>query len=215
MNKYLKFRQFFLRKKILRSLASAGKNFVFDPFSIIVYPQHMQVGNNVFIGEKAHISAKVIMGNNIMFGPRPMILGGDHFFAVSGKSIRFLKPPHDENFLEIHIEDETWFGAGVIILGGTVIGMGSVVGAGSVVSRNIPPFTVSTGTPAKPIKLIFTDQVLSNHLSQLGYPKSFATEIVTRRRKELAESGCDINDLPVIDRTREYEQLWKGKNESA
>lgn len=53
----------------------------------------------------------------------------------------------------IVIEDRAWIGFNSIILGGVTVGRGAVVGAGSVVSKNIPPYTVFTGNPARFVKL--------------------------------------------------------------
>jgi acetyltransferase-like isoleucine patch superfamily enzyme len=50
------------------------------------------------------------------------------------------------------IEDDCWLGSGVKVLDGVTIGKGSVIGAGSVVTKNIPPFSVAVGVPARVIK---------------------------------------------------------------
>ncbi len=50
------------------------------------------------------------------------------------------------------IEDDCWIGAGAIILNGITIGKGSVVGAGSVVTKDVPPYTIVAGNPARKIK---------------------------------------------------------------
>jgi acetyltransferase-like isoleucine patch superfamily enzyme len=52
----------------------------------------------------------------------------------------------------IIIEDDVWIGAQTIVLPGVRIGKGSVIGAGSVVTRDVPPFTVAAGNPAKVIR---------------------------------------------------------------
>ncbi|KST62334.1 transferase [Mastigocoleus testarum BC008] len=52
----------------------------------------------------------------------------------------------------ITIEDNCWLGTGVRILDGVTIGRGSVVGAGAVVTKDIPPYSVAVGVPAKRIK---------------------------------------------------------------
>ncbi len=47
------------------------------------------------------------------------------------------------------IEDDVWLGAGVMILDGVRVGTGCVVGAGSVVTKELPPFSVAVGVPAR------------------------------------------------------------------
>lgn len=50
---------------------------------------------------------------------------------------------------EIAIQNDAWIGAGTIILPGVTVGECSVVGAGSVVTKDVPPYTVVAGNPAK------------------------------------------------------------------
>jgi lipopolysaccharide O-acetyltransferase len=52
----------------------------------------------------------------------------------------------------VAIEDNVWLGEFVSVLPGVTIGKGSIVGANSVVSKNLPPYVIAVGTPAKPIK---------------------------------------------------------------
>jgi len=53
---------------------------------------------------------------------------------------------------KIIIQDDAWIGAGAIILPNVTIGKGAVVGAGAVVTKDVPPYTVVAGVPAKEIK---------------------------------------------------------------
>lgn len=61
-------------------------------------------------------------------------------------------PYFKDTYLPIKIGNRVWIGTRVIILSGVTIGDGAVIGAGAVVTKNIPPYTVWGGVPAKYIK---------------------------------------------------------------
>lgn len=62
---------------------------------------------------------------------------------------------------DIHIDDDVWIGYGAVILSGVHIGQGAVVAAGSLVSKDVPPYAVAAGVPAKVIKYRFEEPVIS------------------------------------------------------
>lgn len=196
------------RRRLLRSFRRVGRNFLFDPQSVFNSPELFEAGDDVFIGPRAYISAEVRIGSRVMFGPDLTLIGGDHYFAVRGKSVRFMRPEGDETFEPVVVEDEAWCGASVIVLGGVTVGMGCVVGAGSVVSKSLPPFTVDVGAPCRPVRRVFRDEVLEEHLTELGYAAVEARAIVARRARELAAWGCA--ELPVVDRTLGYWEYRAG-----
>jgi acetyltransferase-like isoleucine patch superfamily enzyme len=209
MIKYLDLKRYYryYRKMVfLKKFKKVGKNFIFDPFSKIYHAEYIEVGDNVFIGEDAHISGEIKIGNNVMFGPRPMIIGGSHFFAVKGRSVRVLHPKDRENWEPIVVEDEVWCGASIIIPSGVILGMGCVIGAGSILTKSIPPYTVAVGNPCKPIKRIFSEGNLRDHLVSLGKSGEAAKRIVERRKRELYK--WNLNNLPIIDKTNQY---WEFK----
>ena len=57
----------------------------------------------------------------------------------------------------IVVEDDVWIGFGAIILAGVTIGRGAIIGAGSVVNKDVPPYAIVGGVPAKVLKMRVTD----------------------------------------------------------
>lgn len=104
--------------------------------------------------------APCTIGRNVIFGPNPTIITGDHRIDIVGKFIIDVGDDEklSENDLPIVIEDDVWCGANVTILKGVTIGHGSVVSAGAVVTRSFPPYSIIGGVPAKLIKMRFTKE---------------------------------------------------------
>jgi len=193
------------KRKYIKKFKSYGENVFVDLKNSTFSFETIDIGNNVFIGSGAYFAADLAIGNNVMFGPRVTILGGDHIFGIVGKSVRFLKPKGNENSLSVLIEDEVWCGANVSILKGVKLGMGCVIGAGSVVTKEIPPYTVAVGNPCKPIKKIFTDEDLREHLMILDYLPKISEEVINRRYSLLALNG--LNDLGYFQQIYEYTKM--------
>ena len=113
---------------------------------------HLNVFEWNIDGERLQIGNCVSLAEDVKF-----ILGGNHsisgystfpFSAMSG-----LAPNIDAQCKgAIIVNDDVWIGIGAIILSGVTIGRGAVVAAGSIVSRDIPPYAIVAGNPAKVIK---------------------------------------------------------------
>jgi len=111
--------------------------------------RNISLGNNSGIGIKSHISSNVTIGNNVMMGPEVIIYTCNHEF---GRTDIPMIQQGNQAIKPVIIEDDVWIGARVIILPGVKIGMGSIIGAGSVVTKNIEPYSIVGGVPAKLIK---------------------------------------------------------------
>ena len=73
---------------------------------------------------------------------------------------KLYKYPSGENNYQVIIENDVWIGAHVLILGGVRIGNGAVIGAGSVVTKDVEPYAVVGGNPARIIKKRFCDEII-------------------------------------------------------
>ena len=109
--------------------------------------------------------AELLIGNKVIFGPRPTIITGDHKIDIVGKYICDVtdKDKLPENDLPVVIEDDCWIGANVTILKGVTIGRGSVIAAGAVVTKSCEPYSIIGGIPARLIKMRFTPDQIKEH----------------------------------------------------
>lgn len=131
-------------------------------------PSHIHCGHHIHIGPHASFMASIAhihIGNYVTFGPNVTIRGGDHRTDVVGKHIYEIgeneKLP--ENDKDVIIEDGVWCGCNVTILKGVRIGKGAVIAAGSVVTKDVPPYSIVGGNPAKVIKFRFTEEQIIEH----------------------------------------------------
>jgi len=135
-----------------RKLVQFGKNSEVQDYVII-----KTFKNIVSIGENSQINpftviyggAGVEIGNNVMIAPHCAIAAGTHDFIQVDKPMR-LAGSFDKG--PIVIEDDVWVGANCTITDGVRIGRGAVVGANSVVTKNVDPYDIVGGTPARKIR---------------------------------------------------------------
>lgn len=119
--------------------------------------ENIYVGNNCFFGGGLTVlstKAKLIIEDNVMFGPNVTIITGDHRIDILDKPMCLVsdKDKLPENDQEIMIKGDCWIGANATILKGVTIGVGCVIGAGAVVTKDVPDYAVVGGVPAKVIK---------------------------------------------------------------
>ena len=144
-----------------------------------------------------------------MFGPSVKLMSGNDLFGIKGKGTRWLalKIGNPENVATLIVEDEVWVGAGVTILGKVTVGIGALVGTGSVGVADAMPFTISVENPCRPVRLIFSDEDLKEHLQLLGNSSKYADQIISRRRASVQHLG-----LRIVDQTGSFDRYYyKGK----
>lgn len=137
-----------------------------------ITPQAVSIGDNTTLGVDTLIlstRAKVYIGSDVMFGPRVTIVTGNHRTDLVGRTMKSVTDEEKlpENDEDVTIGNDVWIGANATVLKGVTIGDGSVVSAGSVVTKDIPPYQIWGGVPAKLIKERFTEAELNRHLEIL------------------------------------------------
>lgn len=119
---------------------------VFDE-PVLRIGDHSHLGNNllIMVARRIEIGAHCLIANDVS------IVDNDGHPIDPLKRLQYL-PPEPEACREVVIGDNVWIGKGSIILKGVTIGEGAIVAAGSVVTRDVPPYTVVAGNPARVVK---------------------------------------------------------------
>lgn len=129
---------------------STGKRVAIRKGVFIGGTGRLTIGSNTAINEDCIIGAyeSVEIGSNVMIAARSYIIDLDHCFD------RRDIPIADQGYsiAPVVIEDDVWIGTGAVVTKGVRIGKGAIIGANSVVTRDIPPYTIAAGVPARVVK---------------------------------------------------------------
>jgi len=114
-----------------------------------------KIGKRVYVGEDLIVteileefSRKIVIGDRVAIAQRvTLVTASDPNYSMLWDYVKILRG-------KIVIKHDAWIGAGAIILPNVTIGECSIVGAGAVVTKDVPPYTVVAGVPAKPIKKV-------------------------------------------------------------
>ena len=154
-------------------------------------PRNIFLGPTTSIGPNASISAckaKFICLGHCAIAENLTVHTGNHarFIGLFVTDISDSNKP-DGYDKDVIVEKDVWIGANVTILSGVKIGRGATVAAGAVVSKNIPPYCICGGVPARVIKFYWTIDQIIEHESVL-YPENERYS-----REQLEELIININ----------------------
>jgi len=109
------------------------------------------IGNNVGIAQNCFIQVrgKVIIGDNVIFGPNVSIFSENHLFSNPDLPVNV----QGESRKGVEVGSGVWIGTRAVILDGVTIGENSIIAAGSVVNKDVSPYSIVGGVPAKLIKM--------------------------------------------------------------
>lgn len=132
---------------------TVGKKTKLHPTVILRQAERIYIGDYCLINHNNILQAgkkvgKIVIGNYVHTGANVMM------FAFNHDSIYLNIPTILQDYQDgdIIIEDDVWIGAGTIILSGVRIGGGSIIASGAVVNKDIPPYSIAGGIPAKVLK---------------------------------------------------------------
>lgn len=127
-------------------------------------PNSCSVGTASFIGSKCWLAVDDLrIGNWVMLAGQVSIVGGDHRYDVVGTpsihANRGVSKP-------VVIEDDVWVGHRATIMHGVTLGEGSIIASGSIVTKDVEPYSIVAGCPAKRIKSRFSEEEFAQQHKQ-------------------------------------------------
>jgi acetyltransferase-like isoleucine patch superfamily enzyme len=169
------------------------------PNLTLYYPMTITKPENVYLYENTHIwngstilihSARFIMKKNSGAAQGLMVITGNHTSRV-GVLFKDLINIEDVE-KDVVVEEDVWIGANVTLLAGVVVGRGSIVGAGTICRKNVPPYAIVMGNPAKVVGFRFKPDEVIEH-EEVLYPQN------ERLSLELLEKNYNKYFLNSID----------------
>ena len=149
-------------------VSTCGENVYFGIHSSIAGWENVVIGTDVSIGENCQFmstKAKLIIKDHVVFGPGVTVATGNHITDIPGRYMTSFtekeKRPQDDQ--DVVFEGDNWIGAKAIILKGVHIGFGAVIAAGAVITKDVAPYTIVGGVPAKVIGSRFTEEQIREH----------------------------------------------------
>lgn len=148
-----------------------------------VYPE-VKIGRYTYINGNSIVFSGVIgrycsIGYNVQIGPpeHPLQNFSTHpmFYKIGGGYSEITEPPV--------IESDVWIGSNSVILQGCKVGIGSVIAAGAVVTRDVPPYAIVAGIPARVVKYRFDESTIDGLIASKWWEKEpdQVEELITMR----------------------------------
>lgn len=153
--------------------ARLGQGVVLEPGVLVFHPEQIEIGDDVYIGHysilKGYFRNRMVIGDGVWIGQQCFLhsAGGISIGpnVGVGPGVKIITSFHSEEgrdkailqsrleFAPVTIETDSDIGVGAIILPGVTIGRGAQVGAGAVVTRDVPPYAVVAGAPARVLRM--------------------------------------------------------------
>lgn len=190
INKYIMNKKW--KKKNAHNQTYIGNIFDFNKVSVgrATYGE-LNVGNDT--------NSKVVIGNYVSIGANVIFLAGlehptnlisTYPFKVKSCGLNLVEAKSKGNII---VNDDVWIASNVLVMSGVTIGQGAVIAAGAVVTKNVPPYAIVAGVPAKVIKYRFSKDII-DELLKVDYSK-LSDDMIKKHVDELYMVLSDVKQL--------------------
>lgn len=131
-----------------------GRNVNIEHGAFLASGKGIEIGDNSGIGTNCRITGPLSIGNDVMMAPGVNIITQNH--EISDITIPMRLQTAEKK--KITICDDVWIGVNAIILPGITVGKGSVIAGGAVVTKDVEPYTIVGGNPARVIRSRIKEQ---------------------------------------------------------
>jgi len=173
---YLRFRKF---RRIYRKMNSHNNTIIMNYCDLSKILIGKKTYGEIHVTDWSPIDTKLFIGSYCSIAPGvQFLLGGEHqinsisTYPFKVNVFGYEKEAGSKG--DIVIKDDVWIGANAIICSGITIGQGAIVAAGAVVTKNVEPYSIVGGNPAKFIKFRFEEK-LRNKLLEIDVESLFDT----------------------------------------
>jgi acetyltransferase-like isoleucine patch superfamily enzyme len=154
----------------VRGQVRLGQNVHIGIGSVLDSHSGLVVEDDVYIGKYCTVECSGRIGSGTMLANNVGLIGRrDHDYRAVGRMIRHAPWVGDKDFpadlrsLTLIIEEDCWNGFGAIVLSGVRVQRGAIVAAGSVVAKDVEPYSIVAGNPAKRVNTRFTLDDIAKH----------------------------------------------------
>lgn len=163
------------RSYAVRSNVRLGRDVHIGVGTVIEAPHSLTIGDDVYIGKYCTIECDGSLGDGVLIGNHVGLVGrNDHDFRQIGVTVRRSPWIGDDDYhaagtdRPLVVGPDVWIGYGATVLSGVVVGRGAIIAAGTVVTRDVDPYAIVVGNPARAIARRFDDEEITRHEAMLA-----------------------------------------------